>query len=234
MQCATPGGRVSQKVLSENICVLSLVTQAQWWREGQHAISFQSKAPFELLLWPVLPATCVNLSWSQSCFTGKVWEMSWQLPQLNYVTLVVLLPHPRTPSLVNSKMISPESCFAGCHRPCTLPMGCCPGDSANAKAFVCLDLKPLSREKNKETWSNQAPRKEHLSHSDYRYLPGTQEALSEWASTEKLIKINGSKKRFLERPLRNSNGIKTGKQGRALQRSLILAGFSIALCDDES
>lgn len=31
--------------------------------EAQHAINPQSKAPFELLLWPVLPATCVNVSW---------------------------------------------------------------------------------------------------------------------------------------------------------------------------
>lgn len=114
-------------------------------------------------------------------------------------------------------------------------MGCCPGDSANAKAFVCLDFKPLSREKNKEGCSNQAPSQEQLSHSDCSYLPGTPEALSERASTEKhikIIKINGSKTRFLERPLRNSNGVETGKQG--LQRSLILAGFSIGLPDDES
>lgn len=46
------------------------------------------------------------------------------------------------------------------------------------------DFKPLSREKNKGSCSNQAPNQEQLLHSDYRYLSGTQETLSEWASTE--------------------------------------------------
>lgn len=173
----------------------SAVCSSRW--ESYHRKSYQKTSViFPLSLQPSdegrrsMPSTLrakprLNFSCGLCCqlkvrvaSLGKSWEMIRQLPQLNYVTLAVLLL-PQPPPLVNSNMISPESCFAGCPRPYTLPMGCCPGDSANAKAFVCLDFKPLSREKNKGSCSNQAPSQEQLSHSDYCYLPGTQEALSE-------------------------------------------------------
>lgn len=123
------------------------------------------------------PSACVTSYMCESQLKSEL--LHWESPGDELATPTIelcdlgcfALP-PWAPPLVNSKMISLESCFAGCHRPCTLPMGCCSGDSANVKAFVCLDLKPLSREQNK------APRKEQLSHSDYHYLPGTQEALS--------------------------------------------------------
>lgn len=184
MQCTAPGGRViTGSPIGKHLCSFYCHSNPVM-RGGAAGRQPSGQSPF----W-TSPLACVT-SYRCECqlkvrvaSLGKSWEMIWQLPQLSYVTLVVLLL-PQTPPLVNSKMISPESCFAGCSRPCTLPMGCCPGDSANAQAFVCLDFTPLSREKNKGSCSNQAPSQEQLSHLDYCYLPGTQEALSEWIRTE--------------------------------------------------
>lgn len=175
-------GELSQEVLSENICDLSIATQAQWWGEVQHAVNPQSKAPFELLLWPVLPATCVNVSWKSELLH---WESPgrWSGSSHNWIMwpwLFCFSPNPHlwwiptwlAPNLALQAASDPAPCLWGVAlvTPQTLKPLC--------------DFKPLSREKNKGSCSNQAPNQEQLLHSDYRYLSGTQETLSEWASTE--------------------------------------------------